>query len=510
MQAEASPWTWTAPLPPHCHPSSAFLALLSAGLGSCVPTAAALLSSTLGILSIGSWLFAQLPQILRNHELGSASGLSVYFLIEWTLGDSTNLLGALFTRQATWQVVVAAYYVLVDVVLIGQYVWYDHLKPKREQRSSSIHRDRAPARGPNRDPEDRRVEHSTAAAAAIVGKARGPAREKGGLLAPDAPETVAISPPPPPSSSSSSSSSFDGRRALRPPNGDRAVRPVAAPPRSISPLVSPRSLLALSLLCALAHAHPHALASSGPTSPNGHGHGLSHGATTNAHARRGIEQAGRILAWCSTGLYLGSRFPQLYQNHVRRSTSGLSLKLFVAAFFGNLFYSSSLLANPCAWSDLGPFGAGGWVGAEGSQRVEWIARAAPFWLGAAGVLALDAAIGLQFVLYPDVTQEEEEEEEVVVEQAVEAVEVELGGEVEEVTREELGSSRLPLPHWTRVTGWMRGWVPGPRLVLRRKEEEEEEEEEEESAMTEMTTTTAERERLRCDRAADGRGSYGAV
>lgn len=55
--------------------------------------------------------------------------------------------------------------------------------------------------------------------------------------------------------------------------------------------------------------------------------------------------------------------------------------------------------------------------------------AAPFWLGAAGVLALDAAMGAQFLAF---------------------------GEREAVVRvkDERGRS-----HWRKVSGWMRGWVP---------------------------------------------------
>ena len=110
---------------------------------------------------------------------------------------------------------------------------------------------------------------------------------------------------------------------------------------------------------------------------------------------------GRIVSWLSTFLYLGSRLPQIIKNFLRRSTAGLSLSLFIAAFFGNLFYASSILANPCAWNSYPPNGARGWVGPEGNDRIDWIGRATPFWLGAAGVLMMDAAVGVQFWMYGD-------------------------------------------------------------------------------------------------------------
>ena len=55
----------------------------------------------------------------------------------------------------------------------------------------------------------------------------------------------------------------------------------------------------------------------------------------------------------------------------------------------------------------------------------------PFFLGAAGVLGLDASVGVQFLLYG------EREAKVIV--------------VEE--------ERGQIGRWRRVSGWMRGWAP---------------------------------------------------
>src|ERR1700709_1105956 len=107
-------------LPQHCEPASPFLTVVSSHLHICIPTPLALISSILGTLSIVSWLFAQLPQIYKNYQIQSTSGLSIFFLVIWCLGDTSNLVGALFTRQAGWQVVIASYYVLVDITLVIQ------------------------------------------------------------------------------------------------------------------------------------------------------------------------------------------------------------------------------------------------------------------------------------------------------------------------------------------------------------------------------------------------------
>ncbi|KAF4950281.1 hypothetical protein F66182_18498 [Fusarium sp. NRRL 66182] len=150
-----------------------------------------------------------------------------------------------------------------------------------------------------------------------------------------------------------------------------------------------------------------------------------------------IETIGRILSWMSTILYLGSRLPQLYKNYLRKSTSGLSPLLFMAAFSGNFFYSASLLTNPNAWYDYPPYGGGGWADANGNDRVEWVALAIPFFLGAAGVLSLDAFMGVQFLIYGD-----------------------QGGEplVTVDDPDDPGHKR-----WRRVSGWMRGWIPSGEL-----------------------------------------------
>ena len=64
-----------------------------------------------------------------------------------------------------------------------------------------------------------------------------------------------------------------------------------------------------------------------------------------------------------------------------------------------MFYSSALATNPSAWSDFGPYGGGGWVGSDGSDRTQWVLAAAPFFIGAFGVLGLDASVGVQFLMY---------------------------------------------------------------------------------------------------------------
>lgn len=396
----------TASLPQHCTPTSDFLLSLSTTFDTCVPTPLAFLSTLLGIFSIVSWLFAQLPQIFKNYTVKSASGLSIYFLAEWLLGDATNLLGALLTRQATWQVVVAAYYVTVDVALVCQYIWYSHIRPWQ------------PVGLEGRDMGNRRRGNS-GSRNVIIGVS--PSSGGGSPVKSPGPEGKATSDAKPQAVKSIpwriSGSLFSTREKSTSSSSSRTVSRPGTSPGPLGP--SPKTVLLISMLFAiLVNASPLTINATHPYS--------------NLHSTANTtETIGRILSWISTVLYLGSRLPQLYKNFHRRSTAGLSPTLFIAAFFGNLFYSTSLLTNPLAWSSYPPYGLHGWVGPEGSERGMWLSLAAPFWLGAAGVLGLDGAMGAQFLMYG-------EEKKIAI------------------VKDERGRGR-----WRRVSGWMSGWVPSP-------------------------------------------------
>lgn len=324
------------------------------------------------------------------------------------------MLGALFTRQASWQVVVAAYFVSVDLILGGQYAWYIYLKPWRR----------------------RRLNHKS-------GDHGGDYDDSGDVL-----EGVSISPPDSVHASedggdqalstkktTDDKSATDAKPASQGPNSRRnhvdtartyysekpSNRKITRIHTRAPPAPPARTLLFLTALVALAAASPIQPATSA--------------ASPEANP---LEFAGRILSWTSTVMYLGSRLPQIYKNHHRRSTAGLSPALFAAAFTGNVFYSTSVMTNPLAWASYPPHGLHGWAGPHGSDRRTWLALAAPFWLGTAGVLVLDATIGLQFLRFRDGRAEKPRE----------------------------GRRR----RWHTVSGWMRGWVPSPSRANREGED----------------------------------------
>ncbi|KAJ4514972.1 hypothetical protein HRR83_006040 [Exophiala dermatitidis] len=346
-----------------------------------------------------------MPQIFKNYHIKSTAGLSIFFLGEWLLGDLTNLLGALFTKQASWQIIIASYYVFVDVCLVVQYFWYSYC-------TKWIYAESLHSRGSS--------EFDDADSAIINGLS--PINSS---FVDDGPELSDRDDGLPKTASARDVESphfthVNYGEKINTPPCNMSYNDKSGSSWMMSP--SPRTLMYAATISSLAS---NAAAAPMPFPADRYRHGIY-----LLRVDTPLEIAGTILSWCSTLLYLGSRLPQLYKNWCRQSTAGLSPLLFFAAFCGNFFYSTSLLINPNAWDDYGPYGHHGWVGSEGSQRWAWVARAAPFFLGAAGCLSMDALMGVQFMMYG------EREERIVK------------------VRDSHGYS-----HWERVNGWMRGWIP---------------------------------------------------
>lgn len=424
-------WPWllanaiqTSQLAQHCEPTTPFLESFSSTFGTCIPTPLAFLSTLVGTLSIFSWLFAQFPQVVRNYQNKSVAGLSVYFLGEWLLGDLSNLLGALLTNQATWQIIIGAYYVFVDMMMVSQWIWYEKLKHGRPLRSIWL---------PRKGFAKRSRESSTTRERRKVGEISQQEQERflGG-------DDVVIKrnfrSEPQDILTSKATSANDMFRipiyGTMSPSSSLACSPANRNVHRIHqqtlPTASPKNVLFITLIIALA--------SRGLAIPTFAAESLDIPESSKAYT------AGTVLSWCSTFLYLLSRLPQIIMNFRRKSTSGLSPTLFAAAFCGNLFYSTSLALNPNAWQSFGPYGGHGWADADGSNRTEWVRAALPFFLGAAGVLGLDGTVGVQFWLYGEGRAGREEQFVVVQEQG--------GPGVMEKTM-----------RMRKVSGWMRGWQP---------------------------------------------------
>ncbi|KDN46996.1 hypothetical protein K437DRAFT_256017 [Tilletiaria anomala UBC 951] len=81
-------------------------------------------SSIFGWVSIASWVIVYSPQLHENYVLKSADGLSIEFVCIWLAGDALNGIGA-YRQGLLWtMIILAAYYCLCDIALIGQFIYY--------------------------------------------------------------------------------------------------------------------------------------------------------------------------------------------------------------------------------------------------------------------------------------------------------------------------------------------------------------------------------------------------
>uniref|UniRef100_L2FIJ1 Pq loop repeat protein n=1 Tax=Colletotrichum fructicola (strain Nara gc5) TaxID=1213859 RepID=L2FIJ1_COLFN len=93
------------------------------------------ISGICGSISIACWVVVFSPQILENFRRGSADGLSLQFIIVWLAGDVFNILGAVLQGVLPTMIILAIYYTIADMVLLGQcfyyrgFTWKDEVVP---------------------------------------------------------------------------------------------------------------------------------------------------------------------------------------------------------------------------------------------------------------------------------------------------------------------------------------------------------------------------------------------
>ncbi|CAC5355549.1 PQLC2 [Mytilus coruscus] len=74
-------------------------------LGDCVTNSNEYASDIFGLLSIALWVFVSTPQMVSNcRNIQGVAGISVFLITQWTLGDTTNLIGSILTSQMPLQV----------------------------------------------------------------------------------------------------------------------------------------------------------------------------------------------------------------------------------------------------------------------------------------------------------------------------------------------------------------------------------------------------------------------
>lgn len=334
------------------------------------------LSGICGSISIACWIVVFSPQIIENFRRRSAEGLSIVFIIVWLAGDVFNILGAVLQGVLPTMIILAVYYTLADIVLLGQCFYYrgftlsDH-PTKPSSKAATI--------------ADTHADHPNEASALLDGdedRYGTPHHERRRSSSAFRPHNI---------------TAVDGTH-LSP------VTPLLEPPKPTDPPaisnLRPTSALetaiwnfvAVLLVCGAGvfgwwlGVH------------SGRGAHHHHGADERYRAQEDVlrfNTLGQVFGYFCALLYLGSRLPQILLNFRRKSTEGVSMLFFIFACIGNLTYVLSIVAFSPVCRVPGRCGAG----EAKTIYFRYMAVNASWLLGSFGTLLLDMAIFLQFFIY---------------------------------------------------------------------------------------------------------------
>ncbi|KAK8035952.1 PQ loop repeat-domain-containing protein [Apiospora marii] len=317
------------------------------------------ISGICGSISIAAWIVVFSPQIAENFRRSSAEGLSLQFIIIWLVGDVFNILGAILQGVLPTMLILAIYYTIADMVLLGQCFYYKGFTWKDEV--------------PPPKPKTPRV------------RATGEADERTGLL--DA--RVVNS-----RERRGSTHSWHSWEHLSPavPMIPGAPTTPPPPPTKLRTLFTHTTAILMVCVAGVAgwYLSRHAAGEHGPEPSDG-------GPQFNLW--------GQIFGWMCALLYLGSRLPQLLLNWRRKSVEGISMLFFLFSCLGNLTYVLSIFAYEPTCAHPGhcqPGEAGDIYGRYILVNASWIA-------GSLGTLFLDLGIFVQFFIYSDVDSDEDDD-----------------------------------------------------------------------------------------------------
>lgn len=344
------------------------------------------LSGICGSISIACWIVVFSPQIIENFRRHSADGLSLIFIIVWLLGDVFNILGAVLQGVLPTMTILAVYYTLADIVLLGQCFYYRGFTLSDAQPTSD---------------EEAIVDEATEDSP-LLSQANGSSTSR-----PSRPTAADADRP----RRSSSFSSFHSHLAqvdathLSPATPLIASTKPTADPPAVSSKTTASTLYAvlfnttaLVLVCA-AGVLGWFLSTRSAQSHYSHDHQDFSPASKTTEVR--FDLWGQIFGYFCAALYLGSRIPQLLLNYRRKSTEGVSMLFFLFACVGNLTYVMSIFAYEPGCAKLEQMYAelqcddGEW----GREYSRYILVNTSWLIGSAGTLLLDLLIFVQFWIY---------------------------------------------------------------------------------------------------------------
>ncbi|KAG0044099.1 hypothetical protein BGZ83_010666 [Gryganskiella cystojenkinii] len=338
-----------------------------------------------GYLSILCWLNAQIPQIIENFKLGSA-------------GDISNLIGCVLTHQLPFQLYLAIYFCIADLILFGQWIYYSRQERLKRALPDIVVSDlpEISETGHHHHPQ-----HNTLPAPSLSTRPRHPRRGTSVIAA--STTATAIPTAHPDLVQQQEANGADVGSDLEQAEGMSPLlhrpRPRRATTASdISHRRSTSIVLFGLVLLTIRQTWPavldmNSLSGSGSTGSSATSARVFTRAlegddyTTNNSAEPNTVQLGRIFAWICTVFYLSSRMPQLWKNFNRKSVQGLSILMFFWAAMGNLSYTLSILNSEAA------------VNPETRQK--FLREAVPYVLGSSGTLMFDLSIFCQWLYYTD-------------------------------------------------------------------------------------------------------------
>lgn len=323
------------------------------------------ISGIFGSISIACWVTVFSPQILENFRRRSAASLSVQFIIVWSLGDLFNVIGGVLQGVLPTMIILAVYYLLADIVLLGQCFYYRGFTWRDEVIPPAPSSERTALLQSNGNGERARLDRQHSNWSEVDVTHLSPATPL--MVTPD--------------------------------------KPAVTEPQRRTTLLQAALFNSLAILMVV-------IAGVFGWWVSNRSQGGS-----QRHDRKPVHQPGedalqlslwgQIFGYGCALLYLGSRLPQILLNYRRKSTEGLSGLFFLFACLGNVTYFLSIFAYDPACH--GPDGQC----ADGEARAiygRYMLVNASWLLGSIGCLFLDFTILLQFFLYRPLDIEEDEED----------------------------------------------------------------------------------------------------
>jgi len=284
------------------------------------------------------------PQIIVNFRRSSAHGLSLTFIIIWLFGDIFNILGAVLQNVLPTIVILAVYYTVADIVLLGQCLYYRGWALKE-----TVGGTQGAAIGDEEAVEEEEATERSPLIPRDTATTTTSSRPR--ISAADSPSQTSLS-----SIHSRLSANIDTTHlspaTLFIPSPNATATPPAEEP------LQPHSYFyiflfnatALMVVCAAGvlgwWLFSHFPRNDFPQYHRQHrnrNHDPNHNfdsAPSDLH----FDIWGQIFGYFCAVLYLDSRIPQLLLNYKRKSTEGVSMLFFIFACVGNLTYVISIFA----------------------------------------------------------------------------------------------------------------------------------------------------------------------